>query len=285
MVRPEFVLDHLYTVRSYELELLNTDHNQELLFNKTIPGSNLESAVVNLPENDYPENQAFSGEDPSLTTYLVDASWEDLTDSVTFPEYRSTNAEAINWLSKLLLPAAGVRYVPEKAAYDLPAYCPNETDHYAQAEQSFFQAYRQILKGVFLNQSEMRVYHDDQANPTMLQKNRLALTLMPLKVEGAYIPPGSIVRPAPESDMQITGIHVDRRAVTKSFLMDNTLPIRPTRLSAWAFTDQTDQAMFAARINRDLQPTVDVGRLRMLQQVNLTDFSIAAWAALVDCQI
>lgn len=149
---------------------------------------------------------------------------------------------------------------------------------------------------------EISVYHDDGGNPLFLRKKldvSTALTLDDMEFEGIPVPPGTIVAMRPNDYYNdtnaVTGMFRskdDEKPVStfRTIRFDSDIDaILPLRLSAFAFPDPMDRALFAAQ-EIQINPkygdvALNVARLNDRIDYDLPRFQKAAHTLLDACGI
>lgn len=136
---------------------------------------------------------------------------------------------------------------------------------------------------------------EDDPTPAILKKhynNNTGLTLVPLRCDDTLIPAGTIVTPPPVRKHKISGVAGNRAARLNALPLEEGAPIRPFRLSPWAFDKPEDRAMFAHQLVRmpaNLNPVkkeeafADTLKMHNLVTQSLEDFQQAARQALNLC--
>ena len=117
-----------------------------------------------------------------------------------------------------------------------------------QAENRFYDVYRQVTGPWQKTQKKVVVYHDEATRPIILEKSaaRNSIALEAIDVAGLTVPEGALVGVSPFCT--ITGeFSADDVQYTTKLITDDVLEVAPLRLSAWAFQEKTKRALLAVR--------------------------------------
>lgn len=163
--------------------------------------------------------------------------------------------ESNRYLEEVIHPPANPTYVTiPRQGHDYPeGSCEYSETGFDFARR---QLYEQISE--FSSHSMLSVYHDDQKQPVLLRKKNdesCALALVALRLTGSnlLVPPGAIVsvgRPSPKDVTGTVKVEDATRSHPTTTLHSIAFdpqkhPVLPLRLSAWAFPQAIDRALYA----------------------------------------
>ena len=146
-----------------------------------------------------------------------------------------------------------------------------------KAENYFLDTVQQITKQQYNGQKTVRAYYDAEG-PVALRKTKDRETALLLRSTRG-IPAGTIVGIGTESLRETTGYKGDGW-IEEACEIDDTLSLRPFRITPWAYSSPEDRAMFAVGPNSN---TYDSSLGDDFSRTSLGDFKEAASKILTHC--
>jgi|GEM_PF-3609323 len=209
---------------------------------------------------------------PRPAVRLVHAAYEEL------PVRKNTSRQVTKFIGGTLIPLA---QLPDRRP-DQQVKLGDDDDRGCcpRAESYFHSALEQLRSRWFEGHSRLSVYHDAEGTPLLLRKKvdeSTGLTLAPLALKNMVLPPGTIVTVGSAANKQQTGFIRHSQFSIHSYSADDSLELTPLRLSAWAYDDPLDRALFATYGHMSngagyYSPAKAV----MLARTELSDFIVAA---------
>jgi hypothetical protein len=161
----------------------------------------------------------------------------------------------------------------------------DDANNCLEAEGFLRDAMQQVRRRRPMGQSRVAVYHSEDGVPILLRKRKkesTALSLVNLSVGGMYVPAGTIMA-LKEYTLALLP-DGQRRAHDTSYAtykIDHTFGIRPLRISAWAYPEAIDRALFGFHDASWL----DTKRAQMAMRYTIDDFREAAAKIMAMCQV
>lgn len=236
----------------------------------------------------------FSVIKPRLSAVFMSSAWRDLTDTEFICDEDNRYDEQLEairqFLDEVVMPMSGFE----------PAYEPAEAkfssmyakDACGRADMYFADTYEQITAERHNGQGIVRVYHNDNGTPLVIQKAQeesSGLTLEPINAEGIFIPAGTIVGVEVGMDLSLKIADVicngsNSFEVVSYEIDEENLALAPARLSPWAYSDPLDIGMYAVAA-RDGEETKEFSppRFSMVSNLNLELFRQAAAKVMKIC--
>lgn len=169
-----------------------------------------------------------------------------------------------------------------------------------EAEYKFCSALEQI-RGLRVSGADFHdrisVYYDPETQvPLLLRKQKdesSAITLQPITVGQAYLPPGTYVGIVSrhQNDGPLVAQTNQDKAMIQAYELQTDLMVDPLRLSPWAYSTSQDQALFAVNAEYDAYSgelnyvNYNAARGRMITDVSLGDFQEAATEVMKMCGV
>jgi len=186
--------------------------------------------------------------------------------------------EVARFVQDNLFPLVGLEEAPEP----LPVATAGSRSGVGcdDSEDYFYDSASQLARDHYVGHRRISVYRDEEGRPLLYRKSHVestALSLVPLSLHDMYVPPGSIVSVGSDTEVALTARHPCKYYDVEVYTLGGggRLPVNPLRLSAWAFSDPLDRALFACEGNP--QPyEYDVAKGEMLQAVTLANFMAAS---------
>ncbi len=195
-------------------------------------------------------------------------------------------------LQEEILPLSGVR-VPLKADFRCKSNSLATVGICSEAEGFFCDVVDQIVDGRNRGQTTVSVFHDATGVPLLLKKSykeNSALALVPISVGSYGTLPASLLAAVPQNNIRKTVriVHGDRTFQTHE-VDETAFAITPMRMSAWAYDDPLDQALFTVVPRYGNEPglidSIDMGLVRRIEDKNLKDFQEAAAKVMQLCGV
>jgi hypothetical protein len=194
--------------------------------------------------------------------------------------------EKLRFISQILFPMADITLGLPIAEVGLTG-C-GEIEGCKDAEQFFVDTYRQLQDSTYRRADDIRpqdsvtIFHTKNEQALGVQKTYSepsTLMLETTKSGELWVPEATIVGVGITKTRQ-TGSYRRDGVTVKSYEIDDQLMIVPIRLSAWAYPEQIDRALFSVS-NRHGE--YDNERAAMIESCNMDDFRKVAQNALAEC--
>lgn len=160
----------------------------------------------------------------------------------------------------------------------------------ADAEGYFYDAGRQVFGRKYRTQPQVSIYCGTDGRPLAFRKSKSessALTLEPLLASGMTLPAGTIVGLDKDRTTQ-TGEAIRSRSKQrfklKTYQVDGPIEVTPLRLSAWAYREPLDRAIFGFYDDRG-ELYYDAGRGQKARELDIEDFRRAACMVTSACGV
>lgn len=214
---------------------------------------------------------------PRLGLRLLSRAFEDLN------KHGLTNKEmAAKFISKELLPLCGLDVADDAAdmKIDISGGIRGACE---QAEYYFKDSLSQIRSGHNKAQPRISVYHTPEGVPLALRKTSDESTALILE-SSAVIPAGTIASVGPRMNSRISGVRCFMHSIFETYEVNEPLAILPIRLSAWAYENPLDRALFAVE-HWEEEPHYDSERANIVKGACLADFKQASRQLMEMCGV
>ncbi len=188
-------------------------------------------------------------------------------------------ASRLKFVSDVLVPLAGIS--PQTATHE-GIWIRSGSAACSMAETRFLAALHQIRKLSDMGQKKLSSYHDEAGNPVLFRKSNgesTAINLAPIALgEDAVIPAGTVLGLGDNMNGQQTGEYTGSGFTLATFAVPQVLEITPIRVSAWAYDNPADRAVFGLPRSRVDAIREDCGRTPegFIEHTALDDYADAS---------
>lgn len=301
MTEPMELYEHYDAVHAKEKAILN-EHRHELidiismnkqLYKWTNVAYSAEKFLRLRPEEEH-KPLKYSIVKPRPSAVFMSNAWRDLTDTEFLYDESGRYDEQLvaikQFLGDVIMPMSGIEMneVPVKTKLSA-MFAKNAC---AKAELYFADTYEQIMGKRHTGQAIVRVYHNPDGKPLVIQKcqeEATGLTLEPFNAAGVIVPTGTIVGVGAALDLTLKMSKVVCKG-THSFdlvtyeVYEEDLALAPARLSPWAYSNPLDVGMYAISSEEGhKEKEFNPARLSMVSNLSLDLFRDAARKAMSIC--
>lgn len=237
-MRTRDVVKHARRTARQDIETINT--NRAELMHGARHLRNVREDIEDYLPLDDPDSFHISRWSPRPGALLLHTAFREMRAQMAKPA-----ASRLKFTNDVLVPLAGI--TPQVATHE-GTWSRSSSAACGMAEHHFLSALRQVRELRDARHDRMSTYLDESGSPVLFRKSYYESTAISLTGialgEDAVIPAGTILGLGDNMNRQQTGEYDGGGFTLATFAVPQVLQIAPIRVSAWAYDNPADRAVF-----------------------------------------